>query len=300
MNPSAPFIDRPVGTSLLALAISADRQLRLVSSSGVEPAGDRSAGGERLRSRPGANPVTMATTVAARWSGGWATIAGLESLTSQASSGQRRSWRSSTWSAASTPRRATCRPPSTPPSRICRPISRRAAVVPQGGLGVDAGRHPRPDIEKTCRSTPFTTPRIRSSRRGSRGCAASAKCVSAAARSRRSACRSMRRGWPPWARRRRSGRQHHTRANVAADRRDRRRRADVFAGDDGSADGAGGFRRHRGGREKSCGGAARRCGDDRTQCAQSPRGRLVQRPAGNPRHDFQTGERQCRRDRRCG
>jgi len=83
MNPSAPFIDRPVATSLMAAAIfliGCFAWARLPVSS--LPAIDLPVV-SIFASRPGANPVTMATTVAAPLERRLATIPGLERLTSQ-------------------------------------------------------------------------------------------------------------------------------------------------------------------------------------------------------------------------
>ena len=115
MNFSYPFIMRPVGTTLLAvglllIGIVAYRFLPVASLPKVELPTIRVSA-----SRPGADPATMAATVAAPLERRLGEIAGVTEITSVSSLG------STTHHGAvrprpatSTARRATCRPRSTP------------------------------------------------------------------------------------------------------------------------------------------------------------------------------------------
>ena len=115
MNFSRPFIERPIGTTLLAiglllLGIVAYRFLPVASLPSVEFATINVTA-----SRPGADPETMAATVAAPLERRLGEIAGVNEMTSVSSLGSTAHHRPVRLSAAaSTARRATCRRPSTP------------------------------------------------------------------------------------------------------------------------------------------------------------------------------------------
>ena len=114
MNLSAPFIQRPVATTLLTIGVALVGRCRLSFAAGVASA----AGGISRRSRsrptcPGASPETMATSVAAPLERQFGRIAGVTEMTSTSYLGS-----TSIVPAVrlepriSTARRATCRPPS--------------------------------------------------------------------------------------------------------------------------------------------------------------------------------------------
>ena len=121
MSLSTPFIKRPIGTSLLLVAIDAGRRRRL------HPA----AGGRRCRevdfptifvsaSLPGASPDVMAASVATPLEKQFTRIAGVTEMTSNSSLGSAQVRCSSISAATSTPPRARCR----------RRSMRRAGTLP--------------------------------------------------------------------------------------------------------------------------------------------------------------------------
>ncbi len=127
MNISAPFIKRPVGTTLLALALFLVGAVALAFLPVASlPAIDFPAIGI-FASRPGADPATMAASVAAPLERRLANIASLVELTSSSALG-------STQIVAQfgldrkidSARRATCRRRSTRPTRTCRPTCQYA------------------------------------------------------------------------------------------------------------------------------------------------------------------------------
>jgi multidrug efflux pump len=113
MNLSAPFINRPVATTLLTLAVAlagllAFRLLPVAPLPEVEfPTISVSA------NLPGASPETMAATVATPLERALGRIAGVTEMTSSSSS--------STSTATSTAPRAKCKPPSMQHVTNCRP-----------------------------------------------------------------------------------------------------------------------------------------------------------------------------------
>ena len=127
MNISEIFIRRPIATSLLMAGDRAVRRDRLPRAAGQRPA----AGGLSRRSTvsaslPGANPDTMASSVATPLERQFTTIAGLDSMISSSGHGQHQHH------PAVRPeprhrrrRRWTWRPPSPRPCRCCRRACRR-------------------------------------------------------------------------------------------------------------------------------------------------------------------------------
>ena len=137
MNFSRPFIERPIGTTLLAiglllLGIVAYRFLPVASLPSVDFPTIRVNA-----SLPGADPETMAARVAAPLERRLGEIAGVNELTSVNSLGSTQDHHPVRRSAAtSRARRRTCRPPSTPPQPTCRPTCPRCRA--------SASRTPRP------------------------------------------------------------------------------------------------------------------------------------------------------------
>ena len=198
MNISAPFIRRPIATSLLARRASSSPAL-----AAYHAAAGRAAAARRLPDHPGQRDAARREPRDDGLGGGDAARAALrphrrrhrDHLDERARHDQR-SRCSSISIATSTPRRATCRRRSTPPAASCRPTCRRRpnyrkvnpADAPililsltlghaAAGAGVRRGEH-RPGAED------------RAGRR------ASVRCSSAAGSSRRCACRSIRRRSP--------------------------------------------------------------------------------------------------------
>ena len=124
MNISAPFIRRPVATSLLTAGLLlagalAYRMLPVASLPEVAyPVIQVNA------ELPGASPDTMASAVATPLERMFGRIAGINQMTSMSQLGTTKSSCSLIWIATSTPQPATCKPPSTPPAGNCRPICR--------------------------------------------------------------------------------------------------------------------------------------------------------------------------------
>ena len=105
---------------------------------------------------PGANPETMASSVATPLEREFSTIAGIQSMNSHELAGQHRpSPCSSRWTARSTPPRRTFRPPSRAPAAACPPACR-------GRLPIRRSTRPSSRcstwrwIPTRCRSTPST------------------------------------------------------------------------------------------------------------------------------------------------
>ena len=91
MNFSRPFIERPIGTTLLALGLLLVGHRRLSLPAGGEPADGRVRHHQRVTaSRPGADPETMAATVAAPLERRLGEIAGVTEMTSVNSLGSTR------------------------------------------------------------------------------------------------------------------------------------------------------------------------------------------------------------------
>ena len=110
MNISGPFIRRTIGAILIAIGVML---LGLVAYHFLPVASLPSVDFPVIRvssSRPGADPVTMASTVAAPLERRLGKIAGLEEIRSTSSLGRPPSTCSSTPSAISKARRGTCRP----------------------------------------------------------------------------------------------------------------------------------------------------------------------------------------------
>jgi len=155
MNICEPAIRRPIGTALLAFGLLlvgavAYRFLPVASMPTVDfPTISVSA------SRPGADPETMAATVAAPLERRLGEIPGLTEMTSRSSLGSSRISCSSILTATSTAPRATCRGRSTPRSSTCRATcsrgrrsARRTQPPPDHDPGADldhgaAERHVR-------------------------------------------------------------------------------------------------------------------------------------------------------------
>jgi hypothetical protein len=129
MHLSAPFIQRPVATSLLSLALLlagsvAYSVLPVASLPNVDyPVIGVGAG------LPGASPETMASSVATPLERQFGRIAGVNQMTSSSSLGSASSHCNSTSIATSTPPPATCRPQSTRRAASCRLICRRIPAI---------------------------------------------------------------------------------------------------------------------------------------------------------------------------
>ena len=123
MNISSPFIERPVATTLLTIGVALAGAARVPAAAGVAAAAGRLPDDLGQATLPGASPETMAATVATPLERSLGRIAGVTEMTSTSALGSTRDRRcSSTSTATSTARRATCRPRST----------RRAAQLPTG------------------------------------------------------------------------------------------------------------------------------------------------------------------------
>ncbi len=130
MNVSRIFIERPIGTALLAVGLFlvgavAYFMLPVASMPAIEIPTIRI-----MATRPGADPATMAASVASPLERRLGEIAGVTEMTSTSSLGSTSTpSRSSTSTATSMLRRATCRPRSTPQPPICRAIFRRCRPI---------------------------------------------------------------------------------------------------------------------------------------------------------------------------
>jgi len=113
VNLSAPFIRRPVATTLLSLAVALAGAVgfRLLPVSPLPEVDYPTI--QVSATLPGASPETMASSVAAPLERQFGRIAGVTQMTSTFSS---------TWPGTSTARPATSRPPSMPPGATCRPV----------------------------------------------------------------------------------------------------------------------------------------------------------------------------------
>ena len=174
-----------------------------------------------------------------------------------------------------------------------------AALLPQGQPGRRCRSGPRAHLGDAADAARSSTPPIRSSRSASRRCPASPRCASPAPSSRRSACSSIRRASPSMGLGVDKVANAIITANVLApvgalDGDERR----LDARRQRSAVDAGGFPRHRRRGGEWRGGQARRHRHGRARRAQPARGRLVQRQAGGAHHRHQAAQRQCHRDGR--
>ena len=125
MNISAPFIDRPVATTLLTLgvALAGAIAFRLLPVSPLPQVDFPTISVQA--SLPGASPETMAATVATPLERSLGRIAGVTEMTSSSSLGSTRiTLQFDISTATSTAPRATCRPRSTPRATCCRPDCR--------------------------------------------------------------------------------------------------------------------------------------------------------------------------------
>lgn len=121
MNIAALFIRRPVATALIMLGMlffgAASyvnlpvNQLPNVDFPTIQVSADLS----------GADPETMAASVATPLEKEFFTIAGIDSISSVNATAEHASPSSSPWTVISTPRPWTCRPPSVWPSAVCLP-----------------------------------------------------------------------------------------------------------------------------------------------------------------------------------
>ena len=130
MNLSAPFIDRPVATTLLTLgvALAGAIAFRLLPVSPLPQVDFPTISVQA--SLPGASPETMAATVATPLERSLGRIAGVTEMTSSSSLGSTRITLQFDLSRTSTAPRATCRRRSTPRATCCRracPAIRRTA-----------------------------------------------------------------------------------------------------------------------------------------------------------------------------
>ena len=126
MNLSAPFIRRPVATTLLTIGVALAGAGRVLAAAGLAAAAgrlpDHLGAAPAARRQPGDDGDERGDAARARSS---ARIAGVTEMTSSSSRRHRRASRcSSTSTATSTAPRATCRRRSTPRAPTCRPACR--------------------------------------------------------------------------------------------------------------------------------------------------------------------------------
>jgi AcrB/AcrD/AcrF family len=122
MNVSAPFIVRPIATTLMMIGLTL---LGLVAYFLLPIAGVPQVDVPTVRvsaSLPGANAETMATSVAAPLESQLALISGVTAISSTSSLGQTQIRSNSISGAASRAPPRTSRPQSAPPAACCRKI----------------------------------------------------------------------------------------------------------------------------------------------------------------------------------
>ena len=197
MNPSRPFILRPIATSLLMAAHPAGRRRRLPPAAGL------GAAAGRLPDHPGADvlsrapsPDVMASSVTAPLERQFGQVPGLNQMTSTSSVG----------SSVITLQFALDLNIDVAEQEVQAAIN-AAVDLPADGPAEPAdlqqdqsGRRADPDagadLDRRCRSRRSRTSPTPGWRRRSRSCPASAWSASAAARSRRCASRPTRPRWP--------------------------------------------------------------------------------------------------------
>ena len=146
MNISGPFIRRPIGTSLLAIGLFVVGMI-CYSLLGVAALPNIEFPAIFVQAQqPGADASTMASTVAAPLERHLGQVPGVDRDALEQFRGQHhRAACSSTWTATSTPPRATCSRRSMRRSRICPPTCRRADV-PEGQPRRRSDRDPGADL----------------------------------------------------------------------------------------------------------------------------------------------------------
>jgi len=139
MNPSRPFILRPVATTLLMTAILLrwHRRLPQLPVSALPQVDYPTI--QVLTFFPGASPDVMASAVTAPLERQFGQMPGLNQMTSRSSTTSSVITCSSTWTSTSTSPSKRCRRRSTPRPRFCRTTS-RTAHLQQG----EPGRHADP------------------------------------------------------------------------------------------------------------------------------------------------------------
>ncbi len=196
MNISAPFIRRPIGTTCSPSRCSCSGPSPTLPAR-REPAGDRLPGDRRLAARPGADPATMAASVAAPLERRLSGYRGVTELTSVSSLGQTQivaqfDLNRNIDSAARDVQAAINAAATDLPSDLpILPTFRKAS--PATSLLVLALTS---ETLPTTRAI-FDAPDTVIAQRISQVSAASPRCASPAPSSRRSACRSIRRASPP-------------------------------------------------------------------------------------------------------
>jgi multidrug efflux pump len=142
MNISAPFIHRPVATTLLTVAVGSGRGNRLQSAAGLAAAPGRFSHDLRQRLLPGASADIMASSVATPLERQFGHIAGVTEMSSSSSLGTTSVTIQFDLAATSMAQPATSRLPSMRRALICPPISRQPDLS-QGQSGRRADHDPR-------------------------------------------------------------------------------------------------------------------------------------------------------------
>ena len=296
---SEPFIRRPVGTTLLAIGLLlvgavAYHFLPVASMPTVDyPTISVTA------SRPGADPETMAATVAAPLERRLGEIPGVTEMTSRSSLG---STRISVQFDLNRNIDGAARDVQAAINAALTDLPQRpavAAVVPQVQSGGDADHDPGADLEDGPAERALRRRRHRDRRSGCRRSTASPRSASTAPSSRRSASGSTRSRSPRWAWTWRTC----APPSPTPTRPGRSASSTAASARSPSAPTTSCARRRdyeptRGAHRQRHGGAALRHRLDRAGRAQQPLRRLVQRPALGPAGDQEAGRLQRDRDRR--
>ncbi len=129
MHISAPFIRRPVATSLLSIAILLAGGVAFYFLPVAALPQSRFPNDFCMRALPGASPETMASSVATPLERQFGRIAGVTEMTSTSQLGSRVSRSSSIWTATSTRLRGTFRRPLMRRPGNCRRVCRVCRIT---------------------------------------------------------------------------------------------------------------------------------------------------------------------------
>ena len=260
-----------------------DRLGGLFSSARREPSGRRFSDDQHHRRRPGADPETMAASVAAPLERRLANISSLNELTSISTLG---GTPSSRIRHRTQRRRGGARRAGGDQRRHDGPAdgSGDAADLSQGQLRRRAGARSGADLGHAADERDLRRDQHRHRAADFAGVGVG-NVMSPARRSRRSASSSIPRASPPWDSASIRSRTSSPTPMCSPDRRVQRRRTGRHRRDRRSAEHARGVSRHRRGVEERRGHAARRHREGRARRAQPSGRRVVQRQAGgDPRH----------------